>query len=160
MHRTLNLSTFKTYENTLARKYKHHIEAKEAVLLYMNIVPTYPNDVPTDPASFRPTIVTANSKIVTLKSGASNPTKEEENVDSGPFTNPGVVISDFNINTADETILKVVGLNNLLITAVLGERGRGRFNTFEGLQSRLAMVLGDRSHLITELVAIESKIKF
>ncbi|MCK4529045.1 DNA/RNA non-specific endonuclease, partial [candidate division WOR-3 bacterium] len=160
MHPTLNLSTFKTYENTLANKYKHHIEAKEAVLLYMNIVPDYPSHDPTDPASFRPTTVTGNSKIVTLKSGASNPTKEEENVDSGPLTNPDVVISEIKINEGDETVLKAARLNDRLITAVLNDLRNGRFSSFDSLQLRLVPVLGDYSYLIGELDAIESKIKF
>jgi hypothetical protein len=164
MHEQLNLSTFKTYENALASKFNTHKEAARPVLLYMHIVPNYPSDDPTDPASFRPESVSANSKIITLRAGTASPTAEEESV-SGSFPNPNAVVSDIYINTPDlntlDASLRVLRLSPRLREAILSERRmRGRFGDWDYLQLRLSHALGDFAHLIMELHAHQSKIRY
>lgn len=88
MHPTLNLSTFKSYENKLATAYLKLKQDKKAVLLFMSVVPDYPSNVASNPASFRPTTVTGKSKIITLKPGASNLTAENKEINSTPLSNP------------------------------------------------------------------------
>ena len=154
MHPTLNLSTFKSYENTLATKYKTLFDAGKGVLLFMHISPHYPDNDSSNPASFRPDSITANSKIITLKEGATSLTKEEE-VFKQNFPNPGAVLTDVDLNTADETTLRAINLSPRLVNVILREREvRGKFRSPDDLSTRLAYALGEPYlHLYNELIA-------
>ena len=171
MHPSLNLSTFKSYENTLATRFKTHRDAGKAVLLFMHIVPTYLLSDPSIPLSFRPTTITASSKVITLKAGGPDLDKEESEINDN-FDNPPAVINDFNINTAPPSTFIALGLNPRLQEAILAERSRGRFRPqrdpytnqdtpiLEVIKLRLFPVLGTYSNLLGQLDAIESKIKY
>src|SRR5262249_49695892 len=67
MHRTLNLSTFKSWENKIATRYRALKAAFRGVVAYMVVKPSYPFEDASNPASYRPTYVTASAKILTLK---------------------------------------------------------------------------------------------
>ncbi|HEX8689658.1 MAG TPA: DNA/RNA non-specific endonuclease, partial [Solirubrobacterales bacterium] len=86
MHRELNLSTFKRFENEAAKKFLALKRAGQAVLLWMRAIPNYPAAKADDPARYRPTSVSASARISGLKAGSSP--VEEETIDPGPLQNP------------------------------------------------------------------------
>lgn len=89
MHPTLNLSTFKTYENTLAGTFRDYKERGKAVLLYMNITPTYRSSESDNADSYRPSSVgVSGTKLITLKENSTQPEAHEEPIPGGPFSNP------------------------------------------------------------------------
>ncbi|MBD2503797.1 eCIS core domain-containing protein [Anabaena azotica] len=139
MHATLNLSTFKSYENTLAESYKALLKAEKGVLLFMQITPNYPGSDASKPASYRPTTITANSKIITLKEGAPSLTIEEQ-VYPNTFINPNAVVSSVNLNTDTEETLQAA-LSIPLAKFIFQERTRGgKFADLMDLQLRLALL--------------------
>ncbi len=152
MHPTLNLSTFKTYENTLATRYRALFDDEKAVLLFMQITPHYPHDDAANPASYRPTTVTASSKIITLQPGAATLTKQEQTF-PGTFTNPSAAPSEVNLNTASREDLLAIRLSARLVDAVLAERELGRFRDVDMMMLRLTHRLGDHLVLLEELNA-------
>lgn len=153
MNPTLNLSTFATYENRLAREYKRLLDADRAVLLYMEITPHYPGDNPAVPANYRPTFIIANSTIITLKSGVNTLQVEEANYPgSGPFSNPSPSVSSINVNTADLTELRNV-FRTELANIIFADRNRnGRF-TEDNFIWRIALQMGT-DNMITRAESI------
>jgi hypothetical protein len=138
MHSTLNLSTFKSYENTLAERFKALRKVGKGVLLFMHIIPNYPGNDASKPTSYRPTTITANSKIITLKEGAASLTVDEE-IHADRYTNPDAALSTVNINTADEGTLQAA-LSVPLGKAIFKQRTiNGKFADLHDLQLRIAM---------------------
>lgn len=89
MHRKLNLSTFKTFEDAAANAYKTLKKKKKPVLLYMRVVPHYPLNDDKEPASYRPTSITAKGKIVTLEKRKKTVRLDQKMVPrGGPLPNP------------------------------------------------------------------------
>jgi hypothetical protein len=86
MHRTLNLSTFKSFEDEVARRYVELKAKGQAVLLWMKVIPNYLSSArPGGKAWYRPTTVTAKAKVIWLKRGGR---KGEKRVEPGPLKNP------------------------------------------------------------------------
>jgi hypothetical protein len=56
--------------------------------------------------------------------------------------------------------LRSLRLNERLVSAIMSERGRGRFSTFEGMRLRLVPVLGNYAGLISQLDQYQSKMTF
>ncbi len=160
MHRTLNLSTFKRYENRLAKEFKKLKNTNRPVLLFLHVKPLYLSDNPGSPLSYRPQKIVANSKIITLRSLVPTPAKEEIKIDSGEFSNPSPEMTVVNINTADETTLRSFRLDPRLITALLRERQEGPYRSLDGLKLRLFPRLGDLSNLLSQLDAIGNQLQF
>ena len=128
MHQQLNLSTFKRFENSCASEYRSLKNADKAVLLYMKVVPSYPKDDPHDPASFRPTSVTAEGKTITLQSGPKPEAVEKAVPGGGAFANPdtGFVkpgMVNLNTGTGDE-IAGLPGLNAAVATQIVAGRAK------------------------------------
>jgi hypothetical protein len=160
MHPTLNLSTYKSYENTIATKGLTLINNNRPVLVFMTAIPKYPVDDPMDDASFRPSSVTISARISTLRLGVSPATLEEENVNSPPLANPPAEVTSVAINGDIEELkaaLRVLSAPRLqnsrnvrrLVDAVVTARREGRFSSLEGFSSRMTVVLGhDYVHLL------------
>lgn len=161
MHPTLNLSTFKSYENTLASEYKNLDDANKPVLLYMNIIPRYPKSDANDPDSYRPTSISANSKVITLKSNANQLQKDEKsfsdsfsNPDSGVRRQPAV-----NLNTASaEDIATLPGIGPVLAARIVSEREArglafGRYSSLEAIEGlgpeKIRMMRSDPNKPVT-----------
>jgi len=162
MHPTLNLSTFKSYENTLASEYKKAIDANNPVLLHMDIVPTYPKNDASDPESYRPDSISATSKIITLKPNVAQLEKEEtsyndsfDNPDSGVRRQPAV-----NLNTATvDEIETLNGIGRTLAQRIVTERQNrdrpfGRYASLESIEgigagTITAMRFGDPNRPVT-----------
>ncbi|MGV0025308.1 eCIS core domain-containing protein [Phormidesmis priestleyi] len=142
MHPTLNLSTFKSYENTLATAYKTHKNAGKGVLLFMQITPHYPSDDAREPASYRPSNIAAASKIITLQPGATSLAPHEQPYND-TFTNPGAVLTSVNVNNPDPGSLRAA-FNRLVADAIIAERAKnGRFADVDDLRLRLLYRLGE-----------------
>ncbi len=142
MHPTLNLSTFKTFENTCASEYKSLKDTDRAVLLYMRVVPSYPKSDPADPASYRPKSVSANAKTITLKPGSSPAPLEKAVPGGGSFDNPdsGFVRPDpVNLSTDPlDAIASVNGIGPVLALRIVKERKKnGPFWEYANLQKRV-----------------------
>ena len=149
MHPTLNLSTFKVFENKLAGTFLPHYKAGRGVLLFMSAKPNYPSDDAAKPASYRPTSISVQGKIITLKPAtplATNEVGYQDNF-SNPESSPGVIL----INQADSTELRALALHPRLVDAILTERAKGRFSTMDGLEHRLGLALGDYAGLVSQL---------
>jgi hypothetical protein len=109
MHISLNNSTFKTYENSVATGHKNEVDAGRPALVHMSVTPNYPKDDGADPASFRPSTVDAVAKIITLNATTTGLETAERTVPGGSgLVNPSAAVSSFGINTADETTMKAV----------------------------------------------------
>jgi hypothetical protein len=156
MHLTLNLSTFKVYENNLAKKYLAHFKAGEAVLLYMHVKPNYPGDDPNKLANYRPASVSADSKIITLRKNASQLDKDEE-LHPGNFDNPGVDIPEFDVNTADETTLRALRIHKDVVTELLKEREKRRFSSYHDVAERLLYKFPNKPELLESLTGLRDK---
>lgn len=170
MHQTLNLSSFKTYENTLATAFKTRKDSHEPVLLYMSVRPTFPGDDSTNSAHWRPTLVEGRSKIITLEKNSPTLTKHEEELNSGPLTNPDAVINDFYINSDDEAVMRALKIHPRLISAITLERSTGRFrirvhpdfgadSVLDVIKVRLVHRLGDAANLLGQLDPLAPKIR-
>jgi len=123
MHQTLNLSTFKTYENTLAGTLRDYKERGKAVLLYMNITPSYSSTDPDRTESYRPASVSvAGTKVITLKENSTQPEAQEDPIPGGPFPNPepGVVRQPIvRLNSASqEDIASLSGIGDILAVRI------------------------------------------
>lgn len=139
MHRILNLSTFKTYENTLAVNYNKYKKKNKAVMLYMHIVPAYPGNDATNPTHFRPVSVVADSRIVTLKDGTQPQEKNIESYKPGPFENPEPVVAALNINIATEANL--MDLFGTELGKIIFRIRTTKFTGFDDLQLRVVYAI-------------------
>ena len=70
MRQKLNQSTFATWERAVVKKWKNL--ASKAFIVFLKVVPLYPQDDATKPSSFRPTHVTGTATFITLNQGSSN----------------------------------------------------------------------------------------
>ena len=164
MHPTLNLSTYKSRENTIATKALTLTNNNRPALVFMTATPKYPVDDETDDASFRPSSVTISARISTLKSGVSPATVENEDINSPPLPNPPAEVTSVAINGDIEELkaaLRVLAAPRLqnsrdvrrLVGAVVTARGKGRFSTLEGFSERTGLVLGhDYVHLLEKAI--------
>jgi len=131
MHQTLNLSTFKTYENSLATTYKDYKDRGKAVLLYMNITPNYTSTNATSIDSYRPaSISVTGTKVITLKEDSTTPEVHEESISGGPFSNPasGTVVLPTNLivhksDTRDIEIIQGVGVTTAQLVSAFLKQG-------------------------------------
>jgi hypothetical protein len=105
MNPTLNLSTFKVFENRVAAEFLKLKQKNRAALIYMEVRPDYPGDISSIPAHFRPLTIVANAKVITLKENVSH-LEAEEVLITDNFSNPGAVVTSININSADLTALR------------------------------------------------------
>jgi hypothetical protein len=160
MHPTLNLSTFKAWENAVADKAKNL--ASKAFAVFMKVVPRYAQDDAAQPSSFRPTHITGTATFITLKQGSAKLSATEEQMSSGVLSNPLPDIQTVNINDADITTLRAFLRNNELVSWIDKARQKQRFASYADLESRMTVVLGDRAFLVTILQdqTIASKITF
>ena len=162
MHPTLNLSTYKSHENTIATKGLTLTENNRPVLVFMTATPKYPVDDETDDASFRPSSVTISARIFTLKLGVSPATVENEDIKSPPLANPPAEVTSVAVNGDIEELkaaLRVLAAPRLqnsrnvrrLVDAVLlareqrglGGRAReGNFKDHGDFRYRTAQALG------------------
>jgi hypothetical protein len=89
MHRKLNLSTFKKYENEVAKEITTTQDERGAALAEMDVSPIYAGSNPKAGSTYRPIAVTASAKLVTFKVGSTPPEIEEKKLTKGgTFTNP------------------------------------------------------------------------
>ncbi len=88
MNSTLNLSTFKVIENAIDREAMKLFNQDMPCLVYMKIVPNYPSDDETSQASFRPTTISVNAKIVTLEKNSTVPKTKVEQEWNTDLSNP------------------------------------------------------------------------
>jgi DNA/RNA non-specific endonuclease len=162
MHPTLNLSTFKSYENRLASAYRNLVTARKAALLHMRVVPHYPSNDPTTPASRRPTSVSGFSKVITLRPGSTTLSAIETPIDSGPLSNPSASVTTFNINAVakDVTFLRSLRLDQRLIDAIGRDRDDGRFRSLESMWLRLSPRLGVYAPYISQLDRYRDRMTF
>lgn len=136
MHRTLNLSTFKVFENKLAKEFKASKAKGEAVLLHMNIVPKYPGSDASIAAHFRPTHVDATAKILRLKAGTGKPEADETLLEKGPLENPMPVLSAININTAPDSA--VIDLFGAELGGIINGLRKNKFESMLSLRERVS----------------------
>lgn len=159
MHSTLNLSTFKTFENSLASGYNLLKNQNKGVLLYMNIVPQYPGSDSHNSTHFRPTTVTANCKIIKLKPNTTPPQTEEQLFSPSPFSNPAPVLAAINVNTAAEADL--VSLFGTPLGRLLARIRGGGFAGFQDMQYRVALAAGSQLEQFNENIrSKENLIRF
>jgi hypothetical protein len=153
MHPTLNLSTYKSQENTIASRALALAGNNRPVLILMNAKPTYPLDDATDDASFRPTYVTISARISTLRLGENVPTVEHEEISSPPLANPPAEVTSVAINgdleemKAALRVLIAPRLQNSrnvrrLVEAVVSARRDGPFGRHDMFRLRTSHVLG------------------
>jgi|GEM_PF-2805280 len=129
MHSSLNLSTYKSYENALAKAYLAKKEANKPVLLHMDVTPHYPTDDTAVPEAFRPRTIDVVGTVISLEAGRSGLEKTEEKVPGGigmKNVRPDVVT--FDVNTADRDTIKAVlspitqGERKFVIDAIIDNR--------------------------------------
>jgi hypothetical protein len=151
MHPVLNLSTFKRYENQVARAYLDLRSQNKPALVHMAVTPDYPSTGNVG----RPTSVSAVSEVITLTAGAGGLTTTTTSLSSGALDNPSDLGTDVNILTASETALRAVlrpitPHTNELIGWIV--RVRHPSMDPDSFQLALAVALGDRAFLIEEVL--------
>jgi hypothetical protein len=103
MHSTLNLSTFKSYENQIASAFKKEKEAGRPAIIHMSITPQYPDADPAAPGRhFRPERIVANSTLFTLATNGTALSAKQQQF-PGDLVNPSNAITIINLNTASKT---------------------------------------------------------
>jgi hypothetical protein len=158
MHATLNLSSFKIWENSVATKAKSM--ANRAFLVFLKVVPTYLVNDQSNAASFRPAQVSATATFTTLKAGASSLATEIEDVPSGPLSNPVPDVDRFDINGADVTALRAFFRDKELADWILKTKQKSPFRSYDDFEVRMAYVLGDRGYLLGIAQPLAARIQF
>jgi hypothetical protein len=142
MHPTLNLSSFKKDENTLATDYEAAMKDRKAALLHMHIIPKYLSNDRTEGASYRPGSVGGTAVLATLKKGASPAEAETTNYPIGPHNNDdsGSVRVEVNFNTSPASeIAQLPGIGEALARRIVAERKtrRGPYWEYKDLMERV-----------------------
>jgi DNA/RNA non-specific endonuclease len=125
MHKDLNLSTFKKYENDVAKQIKDTIAERGCALAEMLVEPEYPNNDENDAASYRPISVTASFGLVTFKLGSSPPEVETRSMKAWPpFKNESVPREKpVYLNSANlDHIANLTGMNVDLAAKIIAKR--------------------------------------
>lgn len=166
---TLNLSTYKQYENLIASDYLALEAAKRPVLLKMTATPAYPVDDSLNNASYRPSTVTLVGEIHTLKAGITPATLERKTHNSGALPNPSPVVTALQVNGDTQELKAAIWVLtrprianpdhvHRLINAVVAARREGRFTDVDGFRLRLAITMGSFAFLISAVE--DSEIQF
>lgn len=131
MHPTLNLSTFKGYENEVADKIEKTKTERGAALAFMQVSPSYPGSDDKDPAHYRPTSVTAGGHIITFKKDSNPPELDQIPLSrGGGFSNPssGFFLTKVALNESDAgKISEQTGLSATLASAIVAHRPYSRY---------------------------------
>jgi DNA uptake protein ComE-like DNA-binding protein len=145
MHPTLNLSTFKRFENAAAAMYLNYRKSRPAkpALLYMRVIPNYPKNDREDPASYRPKSVSASGKVTTIEKTDTKITKKEDSVPGGgTLPNPDSDIQRQDpVNLNEDPAKKIEtlpGMTALLSKRIVAERKKGDFHTYKSLMERVS----------------------
>ncbi|MBS1824042.1 MAG: DNA/RNA non-specific endonuclease [Acidobacteria bacterium] len=132
MHPSLNLSTFKSYENEVADKITKTKSERGAALAFMDVTPNYPGNDVNDPSHYRPTSVTAGGKVWTFKQNSNPPELDEVALSrGGSFSNPssGFFLTKVALNESTATeISEQTGLSATLAAAVVANRSYSRYS--------------------------------
>jgi len=103
MHATLNLSTFKTFENQIAAKFKEMRKLGHGAVVWLDLVPVYPTPDPSRPGKeFRPTAIEAQGKVLSLDAASGHAALHTDSFQQ-TLTNPSRGITEINLNVATET---------------------------------------------------------
>jgi hypothetical protein len=102
MHSTLNLSTFKVFENSVADKYDEVRAEGRGGVIWLDLLPVYPAADPSRPGKeYRPTEVEAQGKVLSLDA-VSGHTALHTDTFQATLTNPSRGTSTINLNEKDK----------------------------------------------------------
>lgn len=129
MHSTLNLSTFKQFENAAAKDFlrlKPNGTKGKAALLYMRVIPKYPGSDRYDPATYRPRQVTAEAEVVSLEKSGGKANKVINTIPQAVYSNPEAAVkksAPVNLNTATRAKMETLpGVGPKLAASILEAR--------------------------------------
>jgi hypothetical protein len=102
MHSTLNLSTFKSFENQVAGKYKEMKKLGHGGVIWLDLVPTYPGADPSKPGKeYRPTAIEAQAKVFSLEAAGGHTALHTDQFQAS-LTNPSRGTTELNLNEASK----------------------------------------------------------
>ncbi len=159
MHRHLNLSDYKTYENTIATRALELKDNGRPTMAHMHAKPKYSVDDDMNEESFRPASVTLSAKIYTLKPDVDPPTVEHEEINSPPLPNPPAEVTSVKINgdlNEMKAALRILirpriqdsRLERKLVDFVVKARGAG-FENHMDFRLKAGAALGDYAYLLS-----------
>ena len=162
MHRNLNLSDYKTYENTIGTKALELTDNGKPVMVHMHAKPKYTVDDEMNEESFRPTSVTLSATLYTLKSDVDPPTVEHEEIISPPLPNPPAEVTSVKINgdlNEMKAALRILvhprimdsRLERKLVDYVVKVRKETKFADPGDFRLKAGLALGDYAYLLTAL---------